>query len=40
MYGDIQQLKEYLIKLLTLDEYLNSQLVINYFNFLLIIRGR
>ncbi len=28
MYGDIEQLKEYLLKLLTLDEYLNSQLVI------------
>lgn len=28
MYGEIEQLKQYLLKLLTLDEYLNSQLVI------------
>jgi Mg-chelatase subunit ChlD len=28
MYYDLEQLKEYLLKLLTLDEYLNSQLVI------------
>lgn len=28
MYGDIEKLKEYLLKLLTLDEYLNSQLPI------------
>jgi len=28
MYGEIEKLKEYLLKLLTLDEYLNSELII------------